>query len=113
MRPPKELSSSRGLHRGLNFPHFETSLRVTMSNSSESHGVVIDIIRRVILIEDENTIHDNSTLVYNAVPRGVNIFAMLSLEQPEDVTNLTDWKVALSSENPLYYNLTNVIKVKR
>ena len=82
-----------------------------MTNNTESHGVVIDIIRRVIIIEDENSVRDNSSLVYNAVPHGVNIFAMLSLEQPEDVTNLTNWRVALSSENPLFYNLTNVLQV--
>jgi hypothetical protein len=89
-----------------------TAWLLKMSENSTEHEVVIDSIQRIILIEDEFSVEGNgSNLVYNPVPKGINIFALLNLKQPEEVSNLSNWNVVLSSENPLYPNLQQVFEV--
>ncbi len=84
-----------------------------MSTTAVQPGVVINNDLREILVEDWDTLAGNATLVSNPVPKGVNIFALLNLEQPLEVTNLTGWKVIVSDKNNLYPNLLNVFEVRK
>ncbi len=73
--------------------------------------VFVDSLNRTIFVEDSDTIVGNATIVKNVVPKGVNIFALLNLAQPQDVNNLTGWTVLIGDRNGLNANLQTVFKV--
>ena len=85
---------------------------MSSAGGSPVNEVTLDVNQRVIFIE--NSLYNglpNNSVVYNSVPKGVNVFALLSLQQPVEVTNLSNWKVALSDLNPIYPNLTHALEV--
>ena len=50
-------------------------------------------------------------LRYIHVPEGVNIFSLLNLDQPNNATNISNWKVGISTKHQYYPNITAVLDV--
>lgn len=74
--------------------------------------ILIDSIGKIIWIRHDYGASKDS-YEHIGVPENVNIFKLLSLEQPKNVTDIYDWKVSISPENQLYPNISHVLEASR
>jgi hypothetical protein len=77
-------------------------------------GRYIDLDEQVMLLYDAAAANDvaHQTLMVETSPAGINIFALLNLPMPPNVTNLEGWKVIMSSNSSSYGNITQILEVK-
>ena len=54
--------------------------------------------------------HDS--LVYETAPPGINLFSVLNLPNPPNVTDLQDWRVILSKESS-YMQMNQTLEVSK
>jgi hypothetical protein len=78
-------------------------------------GRYLDPIERVIILYDEAVATDYSfeSLVLEEVPPGINIFSLLNLRVPVNVTDLQSWKVIFSKNSLNYSNISTMLEVSR
>ena len=77
-------------------------------------GTVVDydLEDRIVRINDMSLMNDpEDVLRYIHVPEGVNIFSLLNLDQPSNATNISNWKVGISTKHQYYPNITAVLDV--
>ena len=77
-------------------------------------GTVVDydLEDRIVRINDMSLMNDpEDVLRYIHVPEGVNIFSLLNLDQPSNATNISNWKVGISTRHQYYPNITAVLDV--
>ena len=71
-----------------------------------------DLEDRIVRINDMSLMNDpEDVLRYINVPEGVNIFSLLNLDQPNNATNISNWKVGISTKHQYYPNITAVLDV--
>ena len=83
-------------------------------NSTAYTGTTVDydFEDRILTINDYDLMNDpEDVLKYIQVPEGVNIFSLLNLDQPNNATNISNWKVAISTKHQYYQNITAVLDV--
>ena len=66
-----------------------------------------------MLLRDAAAVRDvtHETLVLETVPPGINIFSLLNLPVPGNVTDFEGWKVIFSSNSTSYGNISSVLQV--
>ena len=78
-----------------------------------AEGRYLDIGTRVMFLRDAAAVRDvhHETLVLERVPPGINIFSLLNLPVPPNVTDLEDWRVIFSTNSSNYNNISSVLEV--
>ena len=78
-----------------------------------AEGRYLDIGTRVMFLRDAAAVRDvhHDTLVLERVPPGINIFSLLNLPVPPNVTDLEDWRVIFSTNSSNYNNISSVLEV--
>ena len=82
------------------------------SSAAASYDAVwFNVSERSIFIENDyyENYNDSSSFEYILVPEGINIFPVLNMEVPKDVTNLSSWKVGVNNLNPIYERLQDAL----
>ncbi len=88
----------------------DNATSASSSDATESlTQILIDGVARIVWIRDGQV--DHKGFEYIDVPQGVNIFKLLTLKQPFDVTNISDWKVGICPQNKLYPNISHILEV--
>lgn len=77
-----------------------------------SERLVIDPYTRVIALNYLNP-YPGAPMVSEPVPEGVNIFNMMNLSVPENVSELEDWTVMINPHSAQYATLKNTFDVSR
>ena len=74
----------------------------------------MDYISKVLFLYDEAAVNDvnRDTLILEEAPPGINLFALLSLRPPKNVTNFEGWKVIFSKNSSSYYNISTILEVR-
>ena len=55
---------------------------------------------------------ERETIVMEEVPAGINIFALLNIRVPGNVTDLEEWKVVFSRNSSTYSNISSLLEVR-
>ena len=78
-----------------------------------AEGRYLDIGTRVMFLRDAAAVRDvhHETLVLERVPPGINIFSLLNLPVPPNVTDLEGWRVIFSTNSSNYNNISSVLEV--
>ena len=78
-----------------------------------AEGRYLDIASRVMLLRDAAAVRDvqHETLVLETVPPGINIFSLLNLPTPPNVTDLEGWRVIFSTNSSNYHNISTILQV--
>ena len=71
-------------------------------------GITVDTERKVIALN-----HLGFPQVAETVPEGVNIFNMMNLTPPQNVSLLEGWVVMINPNSSKYFNLKSVLDVSR
>ena len=66
-----------------------------------------------MFLRDAAAVRDvhHETLVLERVPPGINIFSLLNLPVPPNVTDLEGWRVIFSTNSSNYNNISSVLEV--
>jgi hypothetical protein len=67
-----------------------------------------------MLLRDAAAVRDvnHETLVLETAPPGINIFSLLSLPVPGNVTDFEGWKIIFSSNSSSYSNISSILQVR-
>ena len=67
-----------------------------------------------MLLRDAAAMRDinHETLVLETAPPGINIFSLLNLPAPGNVTDFEGWKIIFSSNSSSYSNISSVLQVR-
>jgi hypothetical protein len=78
-----------------------------------AEGKYLDTTARVMFLRDAAAVLDvnHETLVLEAVPPGINIFALLNLPVPGNVTDYEGWRIIFSSNSTSYGNISSILEV--
>ena len=77
------------------------------------HGRYLDVDEKIVLLYDPAAANDDchSSLIVETAPPGINLFALLNLPNPPNVTDLESWKVILSTNGSAYRHFGQMIEV--
>jgi hypothetical protein len=69
----------------------------------------------VVILYDGAVVTDSSfdSLVLEEIPPGINIFALLNLRIPSNVTDLQNWKVVFSKNSSNYSSISTMLEVSQ
>ena len=81
--------------------------------TSVREGRYLDVVERVVILYDAAVANDvdRGSVVMEDVPVGINIFALLNLRIPGNVTDLENWKVIFSKNSSTYNNISSMLEV--
>ena len=80
-----------------------------------AEGKYLDTAARVMFLRDAAAVRDvhHETLVLESVPPGINIFSLLNLPVPGNVTDFEGWKIIFSSNSSSYGNISGILEVSQ
>ena len=81
-----------------------------MSQDSQTQ-IYLDVTERVVWIRDAQHEHNMDTFESINVPPDVNIFKLLMIQQPQEVTNISNWKVSINPSHAFYPNISGILEV--
>ena len=87
-------------------PGFST----TMEQQEEEERLVIDPYTRIIYLNYLNP-YPGAPMSAEPVPEGVNIFNMMNLSVPENVSELGEWTIMINPNSSKYDTLKNAFNV--
>ena len=78
-----------------------------------AEGLYLDRRNRMLVLRDEAAVADenNTSITLEHVPNGINLFTLLNLPVPGNITSLYDWKVVFSNDSFSYGNLSIILQV--
>jgi hypothetical protein len=76
-------------------------------------GRYLDLQERVVILYDAVVAADvfRESLRLEDVPPNINIFSLLNLRIPGNVTDLENWKVIFSKNSSTYSNISSMLEV--
>ena len=77
-------------------------------------GRYVDHGSKVLLLYDDAAANDRDkdTFLLEEAPPGINLFALLNLRPPRNVTELDGWKVIFSKNSSSYSNISSILEVR-
>ena len=77
-------------------------------------GRYVDHGSKVLLLYDDAAANDRDkdTFLLEEAPPGINLFALLNLRPPRNVTELDGWKVIFSKNSSSYNNISSILEVR-
>ena len=89
-------------------------IQAQKSSSDSKVGRYLDPSERVVILYDAAVADDvdRETIVMEEVPAGINIFALLNIRVPGNVTDLDEWKVVFSRNSSTYSNISSLLEVR-
>ena len=85
------------------------------SGNPVKEGRYLDPAEHVVILYDRAVATDSNfdSLVLEEVPPGINIFALLNLRVPSNITDLQNWKVLFSKKSSNYSNISTMLEVSQ
>ena len=91
--------------------YYEGDYNDTSTYDSSNTLVDYDLRERIVNIKTVNVTGLQDDMKYIHVPEGVNIFSLLALDQPDNATNISNWKVSISTQHQLFPKISDIIEV--
>ena len=90
---------------------FQSNLTGNLTQVQE--GRYLDLQEQIVILYDSAVVNDvhREALVLEEVPPGINVFALLNLRSPPNITHLEGWKVIYSRNSSSYSNISSLLEV--
>ena len=90
---------------------FQSNLTGNLTQVRE--GRYLDLQEQIVILYDSAVVNDvqREALVLEQVPPGINVFALLNVGSPPNISHLEGWKIIYSRNSSSYSNISTLLEV--